>query len=74
MLFPKTTFQQQGPSAFQNRQRSQSPEHNSRNRSVESQNQTTVSQATPQVIYQSSGDPRGLPKLKLKEFSGDPSE
>ena len=37
----------------------------------ESQNQTSVSQATPRVIYQPSGDPRGLPNLKLSEFSGD---
>ena len=65
------TFQQQEPSAFQNRQRSQSPKNNYRKRSMENQNQTTVSQATPQVIYQPSGDPRGLPKLKLTEFSGD---
>ena len=39
---------------------------------MESQNQTTVSQATPQVIYQANGDPRRLPKLKLTYFSGDP--
>ena len=31
-FLPKTTFQQQEPSAFQYRQRSQSPKHNSRNR------------------------------------------
>ena len=31
-----------------------------------------MSQATPQVICQPSGDPRGLPKLKLNEISGDP--
>ena len=31
-------------------------------------------QATPQVVYQPCGDPRGLPKLKLTEFSGDPLE
>ena len=68
------TLQQQGPSAFQNRQRSQSPMNNYRNRSMENQNQTTVNQATPQVIYQPSGDPRGLPKLKLTDFSGDPLE
>ena len=73
-FLPKTTLQQQGPSDFLNRQRSQSPKNNYRNRSLESQNQTTVSQATPQVVYQPSGDPRGLPKLKLKEFSGDPLE
>ena len=41
---------------------------------MESQNQTTVSQATPQVIYQLSDDRRGLPKLKLTEFSGYPLE
>ena len=73
-FLPKTTFQQQGPSAFQNRQRSQSPKHNFRNRSMENQNQTTVTQATPQVIYQPICDPRGLTKLKMTEFSGDPLE
>ena len=73
-LLPNTTFQRQGPSAFQHWQRSQSSTHNSRNRSMESQNQTTVSQSTPQVIYQPSGDPRGLPELKLTDFSGDPLE
>ena len=67
----RTTFHQQAPSAFQNRQKSQSLKQNTLSRSMESQNQTTVSQATPQVIYQPSGDPRGLPKLKLTEFSGD---
>ena len=41
---------------------------------MENQDQTTVSQANPQVIYQPSGDPRGLPKLELTEFSGDPLE
>ena len=61
-FLPKTTFQNQRPSAFQNRQRSQNPKNNYHNRSMENQNQTTVSQATPQVIYQPSGDPRGLPK------------
>ena len=30
---------------------------------------STESQTTPQVIYQPSGDQRGLPKLKLTEFS-----
>ena len=73
-FLPKTTFQQQGPSAFQNKQKSQSPKHNSRNRPMESQIQTTVIQATPQVIYQPCGDPRGLPKLKLTEISGNPLE
>ena len=75
-FLPKTTFQQQGPSAFQNRQTSQSPKHNSRSRSMESQKQSTVSQAIPQVIYQPSGDPRGLREIgtKLTEFSRDPLE
>ena len=41
---------------------------------MESQIQTTVSQPTPKVIQQPSGDPRALPKLKLTEFSGDPLE
>ena len=66
--------QQQKSSAFQNRQRFQSPKHNSRNRSMESQNQPTVSPANPQVIYQPSGDPRGIPKLNVTEISEDPSE
>ena len=71
---PKTTLQKQGPSLFPNRQRIQSPRHNSRNRSMESQNQTTVSQPTAQVIYQPSDHLRGLSKLKLTEFSGDSLE
>ena len=72
----RTTFQQQGTSTTQNKQRSQSPKHNSCNRSMESRNQTTLSQPTPQIIYQQvpSDGPRGLPKLKLTEFSGDPLE
>ena len=41
---------------------------------MESQNQRTVTQTTLQVIYRLIGDPRGLPKLKLTEFSGDPLE
>ena len=32
---------------------------------MESENQTTVSQATPQVIYQPSGDPKESPKNLL---------
>ena len=71
-FLPKTTFAQQEPLAFQNMQKRQSPKNNYRNRSLENQIQTAVSQATPQVVYQPSGDPRGLPKLKLTEFSGDP--
>ena len=72
----RTTFQQQGKSAVQDRNRSQSPINNLRNRSAESRNKSTMNQTTPQVIYQpvpSSGD-SGLPKLKLTEFSGDPLE
>ena len=38
----RTTIQQQGTSTTQNKQRSQSPKHNSRNRSLESRNQTTL--------------------------------
>ena len=71
-FMPQTTFQQQGPSACQNKQRSQSPKHDFRNRSMESQNQTTVIQATPQVLYWPIAHPRGLPKLKQTEFSGVP--
>ena len=72
----RTTFQQQGTSTVLNKQRSQSPKHNSRNRSMESRNQKTLSQPTPPVIYQQvpSDGSRGLPKLKLTEFSGDPLE
>ena len=72
----RTTFQQQGTSTVLNKQRSQSPKHNSRNRFMESRNQKTLSQPTPPVIYQQvpSDGPRGLPKLKLTEFSGDPLE
>ena len=46
----KTTFQQQGTSASQNRFRSQSPINSNRNRSNESRNRSTVNQTTPQVI------------------------
>ena len=47
-LLPKTMFQQQGMAAvhFERKRKRQSPQHNSCNRSVESQNQTTVSQTT----------------------------
>ena len=71
-----TTFQQQGTSTVLNKQRNQSPKHNSRNRSMESRNQKTLSQPTPPVIYQQvpSDGSRGLPKLMLTEFSGDPLE
>ena len=72
----RTTFQQQGTSAVQDRNRSQSPINNLRNRSAESRNRSTMNHTTPQVIYQpvpSSGT-SGLPKLKLTEFSGDPLE
>ena len=41
---------------------------------MNSQNQTTVSQATPKIIYQPIGDPTGLPKFKLAEFSGNSLE
>ena len=33
-----------------------------------------MSQTAAQVIYQSSGDQRGLPNLKQTEVSGDPLE
>ena len=46
----RTKIQKQGTSAFQNRNRSQSPINNSRSRSAESRNRSTVNQATPQVI------------------------
>ena len=72
----RTTFQQQGTSALQTRNRSQSPINNSQNRSAESRNRSTMNQTTPQVIYQPvpSSGASGLPKLKLTEFSGDPLE
>ena len=68
-LVTRTTFHQQGTSAFQNRNRSQSPINKSQNRS-------RVNQTTPQVIYQpvQSSWASDLPKLKLTEFSGDPPE
>ena len=72
----RTTFQQQGTSSLQTRNRNQSPSNNSRNRFAESRNRSTMNHTTPQVIYQpapSSGD-SGLLKLKLTEFSGDPLE
>ena len=69
-----TTFQQQGTSAVQDRNRSQSPINNFRNRSAESRNRSTMNYTTPQVIYQPlpSSGASGVPKLKLTEFSGDP--
>ena len=72
----RTTFQQQGTSAVQDRNSSQSPINNSRNRSAESRNRSTMNHTTPQVIYQPvpSSGASGLPKLKLTEFSGDPLE
>ena len=72
----RTTFQQQGTSAVQDRNRSQSPINNSRNRSTESRNRSAMNQTTPQVIYQTvpSNGASGLQKLKLTEFSGDPME
>ena len=72
----RTTFQQQGTSAVQTRNRSQSPINNSRNRSAESRNRSTMNHTTPQVNYQPvpSSGASGLPKLKLTEFSGDPLE
>ena len=72
----RTTFQQEGTSAVQTRNRSQSPIKNSRNRSAESRNRSTMKHTTPQVIYQPvpSSGASGLPKLKLTEFSGDPLE
>ena len=72
----RMTFQQQGTSAVQDRNRSQSPINNSRNRSAESRNRSTMNHTTPQVIYQPvpSSGASGLPKLKLTEFSGDPLE
>ena len=71
-----TTFQQQETSAAQNRNRGQRPNNNSRSRSAESRNRSTLNQITPQVICQpvSSSGASGLQKLKLTEFSGDPLE
>ena len=66
-----TTFQQQGISAFQNRERSQNHKHHSRNRPMESRNQRTVSQTTQQVIHQSISHQRVLSKPMLTEFSGE---
>ena len=65
-----------GTSAVQDRNRSRSPINNSRNRSAESRNKSTMNHTSPQVIYQPvpSRGASGLPKLKLTEFSGDPLE
>ena len=62
----RTTFQQQGTSAIQTRNRSQSPINNSQNRSAESRNRSTMNHTTPQVIYQPvpSSGASGLPKIK----------
>ena len=48
----RTTFQQQGTSAVQDRNRNQSPINNYRNRSAESRNKITMNNTTPHVIYQ----------------------
>ena len=71
-----TTFQQQGTSAVQDRNRSQSPVNNIRNSSAESRNRSTMNHTSPQVNYQPvpSSGASGLPKPKLTEFSGDPLE
>ena len=65
----RTKFQKQGTSAVQDRNRSQSPINNLRNRSTESRNRSTKNHTTPQVIYQPvpSSGASGLPKLKLTE-------
>ena len=72
----RTTFHKQGTSAVQDRNRSQSPINNLRNRSAESRTRSTMNHTTPQVIYQPvpSSGASGLPKLKLTEFSRDPLE
>ena len=72
----RKTFQQQGTSAVQTRNGSQSPINNSRDRSAESRNRSTMNHTTPQVIYEPvpSSGVSGLRKLKLTEFSGDPLE
>ena len=72
----RTTCQQQGTSAVQDRNRSQSPINNSRNRSTKSRNRSTMNQTTPQATYQQvpSSGASGSPKLKMTEFSGDPLE
>ena len=64
--FTRLTFQQQGTSEIQDRNRSQSPINNSRNRSTESRNRSTLNQFIPHVIYQRlpSSGVNGLPKLK----------
>ena len=58
-------------SSIQKTQKNQSSMRNSRNRSMESQNQTTVSQATTQLNFQLSVDPSGFLKLNLTEFLGE---
>ena len=65
----RTTFQ----SAVEDRNRSQIPINNLRNRSAESRNRSTMNYTTPQFIYRRvpSSGASGLPKLKLTEFSGD---
>ena len=72
----RTTFQQQGTSSIQDRNLSQSPTNNCRNRSAESKNSRTLNQTIPRVIYQPvpSNGVSGLAKLKLTEFSGDSLE
>ena len=58
------------------KQENNSPINNSRNKSVESRNRSTLNQTAPQVIYQPvpSSGASGLPTLKLTDFFGDPLE
>ena len=71
---PKTTFQQQGTSAFPNKQRSQSPTHNPRNRSMENHNQIKWAKLRHNQITNRVVIRRRLTKIKLTEFSGDSLE
>ena len=66
----RTTFQQREAPAVQDRNRSQSPINNSRNRSAESRNRRTIKQTNPYVTYQpvTGSGASGLTKLKLTEF------
>ena len=71
----RTTFQQQGMSAVQDRNRSQKPINNFENRSAESRNRSTMNRTTPQVIYQpvpSSGTSQyqAVDPLEWPEWSG----
>ena len=70
----KTTFQQQGPTRFQNRQRSQSPKQNSCNRSTESQIKQQWAKLPHKYFTNRVVTQEDYPKIKRTEVSREPLE